>query len=270
MSEHTYKYTDERLNLSEATDYNLLIQVDLHSFSYAIAEGKRLVAWAENCPLNELSDPRELRDVLTANYNKVITGLCATGFTLVPESLFDNEYAANIARLLDVGASDKVFAQPLDDKNTIVYKVDAALAETHGRLPNETVVHRAKGWIAAIANNYPTSTDLFLNIENDTVELLNFTQDRLRFYNSFLYKNHEELAYFSAFVANELNLSPADLTLVLSGDVSISDKSVSYLAEFFGKVRINRIQVLDLPEQVIPHKILSLAALSLCASSEEN
>jgi hypothetical protein len=69
---------------------------------------------------------------------------------------------------------------------------------------NETIVYRAKGWITAVANNYPTSTDLYLNIENGTVEILNFTDNRLRFYNLFPYKNHEELAYFSAFVADEL------------------------------------------------------------------
>ena len=270
MSEHNYKYTSDRLNLNEAGNYTLLLQIDLHSFGYAITDGKTLLAWAENCPLGELSDPQELRDVLTVDYKQVITGLSATGFTLVPENLFDNEYAANIARLLDVSPTDKVYAQPLDPKNIIVYKVDNSLTGTYGHLKNETIVHRAKGWIAAIWNNYPTSTDMFLNIESGTVELLNFNYGRLRYYNSFAYKNHEELAYYSAFVANELGLNPADLTLVLSGDVNTADKSFTYLAEFFGKLRINDIKTLTLPDQVIPHKILSLSALSLCASSEGN
>jgi hypothetical protein len=65
-------------------------------------------------------------------------------------------------------------------------------------------------------------------------------------------------------------VSPESLTLVLSGDVNASDKSFTYLAAFFGNVKINDTKVLILPEQVVPHKILSLAALSLCASSEEN
>nr|WP_294942050.1 DUF3822 family protein [uncultured Mucilaginibacter sp.] len=270
MSEHNYKYTDEQLNLTEATNYNLLLQVDPHSFSYAIADERKLLAWAENCPLTELTNPQELHAVLTADYRQVITGLTAGGFTLMPESLFDNEYAANIARLLDVVETDKVYAQPLDSKNTIIYKVDQAAAAAQGVFENETLVYRAKGWITAIANNYPTSTDLYLNIENGTVEILNFTYNKLRFYNAFAYKNHEELAYFSAFVADELALSPENITLILSGDVNASDKSFTYLAEFFGNVKINDTKVLVLPEQVVPHKILSLAALSLCASSEDN
>jgi len=266
MSEHNYKYTDEQLNLSEAADYNLLLQIDPHSFSYAIAHDKNLLAWAENCPLAELTTPQRLREVLTADYKKVVTGLTAGGFTLMPESLFDNEYAANVARLLDVQENDMVYAQPLDSKNTIIYKVEEAAAASQGTFKNETTVYRAKGWIQAIANNYPTGTDLYLNIENGVVEILNFTYNGLRFYNTFAYKSHEELAYFAAFVADELGLTPEKLTLVLSGDINDSDKSFTYLAEFFGIVRINDIKVLVLPQQVIPHKILSLAALSLCAS----
>ena len=270
MSEHNYKYTDERLTLSEAANYNLLLQVDPHSFSYAIAHNKKLLAWAENCPLGELTDPQELQDVLTANYKEVITGLTSGAFTLVPEALFDNEYSANIARLLDIAETDSVYAQPLDSKNTIIYKVDEAASAAQGVFANETIVYRAKGWITAVANSDPTSTDLYLNIENGTVEILNFTDNKLRFYNLFPYKNHEELAYFSAFVADELGLNAENLTLILSGDVNASDKSFTYLAEFFGNVKINDTKVLVLPEQVVPHKILSLAALSLCASSEEN
>lgn len=270
MSEHNYKYTDEVLDLNEAANYNLLLQVDLHSFSYAITSDSKLLSCAENCALGELSDPQELKEIFTAKYKQVITGLSATGFTLVPETLFDNEYAANIARLLDINETNRVFAQPFDKKNTIVYKVDEALNAVGGAFDSELIVHRAKGWIAAIANNYPTSTDLFLNIDNGVVEILNFNYNRLRFYNSFAYKNHEELAYFCAFVAEELKLKPADLTLVLSGDVNTGDKSFIYLTEFFGKVRLNDARVLILPGQVIPHKILSLAALLLCASSEEN
>lgn len=268
MSEHNYKYTDERLDLNETADYHLLLQIDQHGFSYVVAEGKRLIAWAENCPLTELSDPQDLRDILRANYKRVITGLSSSGFTLVPQNLYDNEYAANIARLLDVTDTDKVYAQPLDDNNTIVYKVDKVVYS--GKFANEKIVYRAKGWITAIADNFPTSTDLFLNIENGVVEFLNFNYGRLRYYNSFTYKNHEELAYYTAFVANELALKPADISLILSGDVNTGDRSMTYLAEFFGLVKLNDIKVLGLPEQLIAHKIFSLASLALCGSSEEN
>lgn len=270
MSEHNYKYTDENFSLAQAADYNLLLQIDSHSFSYAVTHQKKLLAWAENCPLGELKNPQELHDVLTAGYKSVVTGLSSTGFTLLPENLFDDEYVANLARLLDVDDTDRVYAQPFDNKNTIIYKVEQAITGALTSFGNESLVHRAKGWVAAIAGNYPTSTDLYLNIENGTVEILNFGYNRLRFYNSFGYKNHEELAYYSAFVAEELNLKPEDITLVLSGDVNTADKSFTYLEEFFGEVRINDTKVISPLEQIIPHKILSLAALSLCASSEVN
>jgi len=265
MSEHNYKYTSENFSLEEAGNYFLLTQVNAESFSYAVTDGKNLLAWVDNCPLDELKNPQELNDILTAGYKQVITGLGASGFTLIPQTLFDNAYVANMARMLDVNDTDKIYAQPLDSNNAVIYKVDKAITGALGTFTNEEVVHRAKGWIAAVAGNYPTSTDLYINVENGTAEFLSFTYNKLGFYNSFAYKNHEELAYFVAFVAEELKMAPADVSLVLSGDINTTDRSFTYLAEFFDKVRLNDTQVITVPEQVQSHKILSLAALQLCA-----
>ncbi|RFZ84540.1 DUF3822 family protein [Mucilaginibacter terrenus] len=272
MSEHNYKYTDESLDLGAARDYVLLLQIDAASFSYIIAHNGQLLAWAENCPLAELTNPQELSEILTAEYKQVIAGVNDTGFTLVPKSLYDGEYAANIARLLNVSAENSVYAQDFDGNNVIVYKTQIGTPDASGlaALHEQLTVHRAKGWVSAVANNYPTSTDIFLNVENSVVEVLNFNYNRLRYFNSFTYKNHEELGYFVALVASELKLKPADITLVFSGDINAADMSFSYLTDFFGHVKLNTIQTLDLPEAIVPHKILSLAALSLCASSEEN
>jgi hypothetical protein len=272
MSEHNYKYTHESLDLGASRDYVLLLQIDATSFSYIIVYKRQLLAWAENCPLAELTNPQELAEVLTAEYKQVITGATDTGFTLVPKSLYDDEYAANIARLLNVSAEDNVYAQDFDGNNVIVYKTQSGTMAASGlsALHWQVTVHRAKGWVIAIANNYPTSTDIFLNVENGVVEVLNFNSNRLRYFKSFTYKNHEELCYFVALVAGELKLKPADTTLVFSGDINAADMSFSYLTDFFGHVKLNTLRALDLPEAIVPHKILSLAALSLCASSEEN
>lgn len=270
MSEHNYKFSDESLDLNQAHRYNLLIQVDSHSFSYAILEQKKLLAWAENCPLAELRNPQDFGDVMRADYGNVIVGLTATGFTLLPQTLMDDEYLANVARLLDVSETEQVYAQPFDQNNIIVFKALQDVIKLLPALAHQQVVHRAKGWISAIAANYPTSTDLYLNIENGVVELASFGFNKLRFYNCFAYKNHEELAYYTALVLKELELQPSEVTLSLSGDVSASDKSFTYLSEFFGKVKVNDARVADLNDQITSHKILSLVALSLCASSGAN
>jgi hypothetical protein len=270
MSEHRHYFTDESLSLNQAHSYNLLLQINANSFNYAITYNKQLLSWVEDYPLDELKNPQALRDILTANYKQVIIGLTSTGFTLLPNSLFDKDHVADIARLLDVQDNENVYFQPVDKDNVIIYKVDSDLTANLADFDNPTFNYKATGWITAIAKNKPADTSLYINIADDTAEFLNFSNTNLRFYNSFTYKNHEELAYYSAFVVQELKLEPQNTSIIMSGDVNNTDKCVAYLTEFFNEVKLNTIELLELPQKVDSHKILSLAALSLCALLEEN
>jgi hypothetical protein len=264
MSEHRHLYTSNDFSVNQAHNYTLLIQADVRSFSYAVIFEDQLLMWAENHPLSELTEQRLLGDVLTTNYKQVVTGLASTGFTLLPNSLLDANRVADVARLLDVSNTEKVNVRQLDDDNTIIYKLDEALISAVNYLDDIKLNHTAAGWINAIANNSPANHNLYLDISGETVAFLYFKDGKLRFYNTFAFKNKEELAYFCAFVAGELQLQPADITLVISGAINAADPLFTFLGDFFGQVTLNDVQVLDLPQEIERHKILSLAALSLC------
>jgi hypothetical protein len=268
MSEQINNYTDNNFNLYQAYSYTLLLQVEPSSFSYAVVHQNRLLVSAQNVALSELAEPKQLSDLLLATYKNVIIGLPATGLTLVPNSLFSEDRISDFARFLDVKPSEKVLAQTLDDKNTIIYKTDGALVDAVEKFNLQNTVYRAKGWISAIAKSNPPDTNLYLEIGNDTVQFVYFSLGVLRFYNTFEFKNEDELVYFTAFVAEELNLKQQTTTLVLSGDITAGDKNANRLVEFYSKIELNALQVLELPGQIASHKLLALAALSLCGSSE--
>lgn len=263
-------YQDNNFNLYQAYSYILLLQLEATSFSYAVVYKNRLLVSAQNCSLNELADPNQLSDLLSSTYKKVIIGLPATGLTLVPKSLFKENHVADIARFLDVKAREKVFAQTLDDQNNIIYKTDMALMSAVEKFGLQNTVYMAKGWINAIAKSSPPATNLYIDIIKDTAQFLYFSSNKLRFYNTFEFKNENDLAYFASFVTEELNLKPNDITLILSGDINKGDKNMNRLADFFPNVELNTIEVLELPGQIPAHKFMALAALSLCGSSEEH
>ena len=98
MDDHNNNYTDNSFNLYQAYSYSLLLQVDLTSFSYAFVHQNRLLVYAQNCDLDELAHPKQLSEILTATYRKVVIGLPATGFTLVPKSLFQEGRVGDFAR----------------------------------------------------------------------------------------------------------------------------------------------------------------------------
>lgn len=268
MSENNYNFHDDDFSLDKAQDYTLLIRIEKSVFTYAISEQGKLMALADNHPLDELRNPEELLDLLSANFKNVVIGLPATGFSLLPQSIYNKDKIADLARFLNVGANEKVLAQPLDDRNIIIYKTPDTIVNAADEFGLRNTVYTSKGWLDAIAQNQPGNKDLYLNISGQVVEIANFTTGKLRFYNAFEFTGEDELAYFAALVTSELALQPADTNLYLSGEVEHADKNISRLAEFFGKAEINGIKPLQLPFDIESHKVLSISALSLCASSE--
>jgi hypothetical protein len=268
MSENYNNNTDSSFNLYQAYSYTLLIQVEPASFSYAVVHDNRLLTFNLDCDLDELAHPKLLTDLLTAAYKKVVIGLPATGLTLVPKSLFSEEHAGDFARFLDVKETEKVFAQPLDEDNVIIYKTDEQLVSAVKKFGLQNTVYTAKGWIKAIAKSSPPDSNLYLNVGKDYVQFLYYSSYKLRFYNTFEFKNPDELVYFTAFVAEELNLRSSATTLVVSGDIAYGDTYLTRLTDFYPKIEINGLKVAELTGQIASHKLLALVALSLCESSE--
>ena len=257
------------LNTNQHADYTLLIRIGLHSFSYAVAGQGRLLALKENLDLSELSQPTDGNKMLSADYRQLIVGISGTGFTIVPASLFNPEKVADFARFLDVKRNEKVFSQPLDTDNQVIFKADNTLvnliAEKFGV---NSMVFTPKGWIKLTAANTPAADHIYLNVEGNKAEFLNFKEGKLRFYNSFEFMAPDELAYFATLVAGELQLMPGDVTLVLSGGITPDDENGISLDRFFGKIELNTSSALAQSGQTGSHDILTLTALSLCGSSE--
>ncbi|MBS1523155.1 MAG: DUF3822 family protein [Bacteroidetes bacterium] len=256
------------MNTNQHADYTLLIRIGLNSFSYAVAGQGRLLVLKENLELTELTHPSDSNKMLSAGYNQYIVGVPYTDFTLVPASLFNLEKVADFARFLDVKRNEKVFSQPLDADNQVIFKANTALvdvvAEKYGI---NSIVFTPKGWVKLIATNNPADNQVYLNVEGNKAEFVNFKEGKLRFYNSFAFEVPDELAYFATLVASELQLQPGDVTLVLSGSISPDDENGIRLDRFFGKLVLNNLRALALPEQTTSHDILTLTALSLCGSS---
>ncbi len=269
MSNRNHHYRDPDFNAAQSGRYTLLVQIGASSFSYAVVDQHKLLVLEENVSIDELNNPAEEHSILSADYKQRIIGLPQNGFTFVPVSLFKPELAGDFARFLDVKEDEKIFSQPLDKDNQVIYKVGELTANTIAeKFDVENTVFGAKGWIKLIAANKPDNHHLNLNIGNDQVELLNFRDGKLRFYNSFEFKTADELAYFGMFITEELQLHPKNITVVLSGDINADDENTSRLAKFFGKVELNTLKTIDLPEEIASHTVLTLTALSLCGSSE--
>jgi hypothetical protein len=269
MSNQNYHYRNPDFNAEQTDGCTLLMQTGMATFSYAIISQNKVQVLEENISLSELIEPSEEHNVLFGNFQRRVIGLLQSGFTLVPYSLFKPERVADFARFLDVKFNDKVFSQPLDAKNQVLYKVNSVIVDKiEEKFDLNDVVFPAKGWINALAATHPSDRDLYLNISHGKAELLSFKEGSLRFYNTFEFQAADELVYFALLVADELKLHPQGTMLVLSGDIIKGDENTSRLSKFFGKTELSNIKTVQLPGEIAPHHVLTLTALSLCGSSE--
>ncbi|HWD87421.1 MAG TPA: DUF3822 family protein [Mucilaginibacter sp.] len=270
MDNLSYQYLDSSFNPDKASQYTLLLRGDSSRFAFAVAEKNKLILLSNHLSW-DIFDNTDSNSPLFSNYDRRIIGLPYTAFTLIPVSLFNPEKVADFARFLDVKADEKIFSQPLDDDNQVIFKLCGdILNKVSGRFDLSDLIFPPKGLILTIGGDAPSNQDLYLNILGETVEILNFKDRKLRFYNSFGFTNEDELAYFTTIAANELHLSPESINVIVSGDIASGDRNFDRLKYFFGNVSLNSLKTLTLPRQFPTHASLSLTALSLCGSSAEN
>lgn len=268
MGEQTYTFRDPSFNIDRSPYFTLLIQVNKDSFSYAITNGTELIAAGLNLNISELENPIAFADVLTATYKNTIVGLPADGFTLVPAQLFSKDQITNYARLLNVKPNERVLAQELDKNNFIIYKTDENTIASVQKFGLNNFVYLDKGWITAVAQSEPSNQDIYIQAENSKANILYFKDGNIRFYNSFACNNTDDLIYYTSLVVDEIDLDANAIEIKLSSSSS-ADKYQTQLARFFKNVVTFDPQILELPSEIASQHILTLAALSLCGSSEE-
>jgi len=268
MTTTPYIFPDN-FSAEKANNYLMLVQVFADSFSFAVTEQKQLIAFGKNIPLSELAKPEVYRDILTANFQKTVVGLPAVAFTLIPKELFKFNGVLEVARFLDVKSTEAVFSQPLNEDNEIIYKTNGeVLKAVNARLNLQSSVYGQRGWIQFISENYPDNDKVYLNIYQNQVHILYFENRKLRFYNCFETDNKDELVYFIGSAIQELKLSNDQVKLIINGDFEDeNDSRIIYLSQFFPQIKINNLSPdLKLPNEIPVHQLLSVTALSLCAS----
>nr|WP_294796219.1 DUF3822 family protein [uncultured Mucilaginibacter sp.] len=267
MGQINYTYKHEDFNLNMAYYYTLILQVSSADFTYAVIYNDNLMALADQCSLEELANPVDMADELSAHFADVVVGVDALAFTLVPTALFSTDKVGSFARFLDVKQGEKVLAQQLDADNYIVYKTTDKVIKAIEKFDLNRCVHSSKGWINAIANSNPVDTTIYINIEQGSAEFLYFKNGKIRLYNTFQYNTADDLAYTAALVLKETGLDQTAVQLRLSGTAQ-DEEHKARLAEFFPVVELNTIKIAELPDELNSAVLLKLSALLLCVSSE--
>lgn len=269
MSNGRYNYYDPEFNADEAYGNGLLILITGDAFSFAVIQSdtNKILVWGEQYSLAELSRPDILEQILTAKYSSVKIGVQSLAFTIIPQELFEYNDLGQYAQFISKQAADTILVNKLDDDNFVVFKLDAAIADAVSvHFSVDMVYFAGKAWIAGVNFSRPYNQPLYVNAEGNILQLLYLNNGKLRFYNAFEFNNPDEVMYYIILTANELELNLDSTSVILSGDISVSDNKIHRINDLLPKVYFNQNHVVVLPEGFILHQILMLAGLLLCES----
>ena len=150
--------------------------------------------------------------------------------TLIPQPLFSEEN-----KNLYLG-----FNQPFQENSRIVYDTlknneavnvyyipNLIIEKAKDFWPNVNILHFSTALIESLSINFKNQVDsntLFVNLRKDCFDIVYFKENKLHYYNSFVYHTKEDFIYFLLITIEQLGLNPEDISLILCGDISKTDE----------------------------------------------
>lgn len=273
MSTGRYNYYDPEYDPQVTEGNELLLMLNNENFAFIVlqTDTKKVLVWGEGYEHEELKEPTILTTVLNAQYSDVKALVATKSFTVIPTDLFNEADLNEYGRFLTLEPEDTLLVNDIDSGTKVIFSVsDALIKALDERVDNGSIYFTGKAFAAAINFGRHDNSNLYLHIEGNQMHLLYFKNALFSFYNRFEFANADELMYFTVLTANRLDLNLDETSVILSGEVNISDKKIHRLSDMLPKVYLNQTQIVLLPQGFLPHQILLLSGLTLCGSLVED
>ena len=241
-------------NIETNKHIELSIQISLNGLSFCILENDtQTISFLKRITLSKKQNPFELLEqlkgifisekALHADFNKVTLIHVNELATLVPETLFNenclSDYLKFNAKILksDFIAFDSIKSNnsvnvyvPYVNINNYIYEKFGAFNYKHF----STVL--IENLLLEEKNN--TNAKMFVHVETTHFEIIVVQQGQLVLYNSFEFKTKEDFIYYILFTAEQLNLTPDTLQLVLLGLINANDTLYNIAYKYIRHVHI--------------------------------
>lgn len=259
-------FTDPGFNPAYTADYQLIIILDSEKFSYAVRHSitNRLVRVSTDNALNELFDPQYQAEVFTSNYQKIIIATETKSFCLIPDAVFTHQNLPDFAAFLSVKEVDLILTdQLLNGENTVIFTFPEDLVQKiAAKYPSAKIQFAPKSWIKTVFDAKLSGQNLYLFLEENSLQILFPAQENIRFYNRFDCTNADEVVYFTALVADQLKLKPEETNLIVCGRVEAGSGPMLLLQGFFKDVNLFSTSGFLQKDVLRQHQIVQFLGLS--------
>ena len=248
MTSYLYPYIQESINLnSKNTDnYIMTIQHSLDGLSFVVfdtAENKFIAlkhyhTTEKNISLEtlllELQEKESLNFDEFKNVNILIDN---NNNTFVPKDYFQEETKEDYLSLLNIKHSN-VLTDDIAEHNIVnVYSYDDKLNFLNN---NIKVYHSSSILIKKLLKEFSgrnPETRAFVNVKNNSYELIIINNDKLVFHNYFNFNTKEDFLYFILFTFDQLNIDNESIPLYFLGFIEEKSPVVELCSRYIRNIR---------------------------------
>jgi len=253
----SYAVIDETFDLNISSTYHLSIQAGLGGFSLCVLDSLRnkyiaLKHISFNPPLrkdlfiNKIKAILYSERILKKQYKRVFFSIISQESMLVPDQLFDKEkLAVYLSFNRELNDGDEIYYNKF--RNTAAYNVFALPPELGVILNNHfkgiNIYHHSTPFIEntlRVNRIRLQEKKVYINIHKAFFDILVAGGDSILLYNSFQYRNSNDLIYFILYVYRQLDLSPETNGLIVCGEIAGNSKDFHMIKKYISHVRIEK------------------------------
>lgn len=288
LSGYTLNQTikDEKFNVDFIAQYNLSMQVSRELFRVCVTDTQtnRCLLLEDyqfknlnsnTALLKQLEDIFESHSVLQAGFWKSIKlGIKNKNFSLVPDSLFEKEFAKDYLSINCTVSGKEVYYHKQKTTETVnIFSADKEIVEWFkAKYPhkNVKVFHFTSPIIEGVMidGKLKDERSLFVVCEKTSLTILVKTENQLEFCNSFNYFTPEDFVYYVMFVFDQLKLNPEETPVVLWGEVQADSPIYNKLYKYIRNISLgNKPASLSFSyqfDEVFDHKFFDLYNMHFC------
>ena len=240
---------DNSLSKDSSKQYYLCLEIGVSGLSFAIySKQKNSFLGIESLEFEKVGSETEIiplleqllleNEWLNLQFAQINILINNTSCTLVPSALF-NEHEKK--RYLEfnqiVLENDAIKHNFLSNTQAFnIYSVTETLADLlEKKWPEANVIHYTSCVIEALSNQFKNrayNKTLYLNVRDESLDIVFFKDTKLFYYNNFKFKSKEDFIYFLLLAMEQIGLSPEETKVGLSGKIDEGSAIYQILHEY--------------------------------------
>ena len=245
---------DETLNINATASYALSMQAGLDGFSYCILDSSRnkyiairhIPFFFEEFNSEAFSEKIisiiDADEYLCCKYKSVRFVFNTTKYTLVPEPLFDKEQMKLFLSFNhELNDTEALHSNNIHNADAhIIFSLPYPLVEAvYMRFPNSKLYHSSIPFIESNLIRFKfkgNKSKVLAHANSMYFDLIVINSSGMQLYNSFSYKNADDLVYYIMYIYDQLKLNPEEADILLSGILTKNSEAHLKLKRFIRNI----------------------------------